>query len=134
MIGSTEKRLFLSLIAVQGLHSAEEYVFRLYDVFPPARFLSGLVASDREIGFVVLNVFLVLLGIWSYVWPVRREWSVAVPLIWAWVFVEFSNGIVHPTWSIAQRSYTPGLVTSVLFLPVVFLIGRQLSRRTRGAA
>ncbi|MFQ5529083.1 MAG: hypothetical protein ACE5FP_01915 [Gemmatimonadota bacterium] len=35
---------FLALIIVQTFHSAEEYVFRLYDVFPPAR------ASGRSIG------------------------------------------------------------------------------------
>jgi hypothetical protein len=125
------RSLFLALIAVQALHSAEEYVFRLYDVFPPARFLSGLIGPDRQIGFVIINVFVVLLGIWCYLWPVRRQWPVAVPLMWGWVLVELSNGIVHPAWSIAQRTYTPGTVTSVLFLPVAFLLGRQLSRRTR---
>ena len=132
--GTTEKRLFLSLIAVQAVHSAEEFVFRLYDVFPPARLLSGLFASDRQLSFGVLNIFLVLFGIWCFVWPVRRGWPVAVPLMWGWVIVESANGIVHPTWSLVQRSYTPGVVTSVLFLPVAGLLGRRLSRQTQSAA
>jgi hypothetical protein len=131
--GRTEQRLFLGLIVVQTVHSVEEYVFGLYDVFPPARLLSGLVASDRQLGFAVLNVLLVLFGVWCYVWPVRRGWSVAVPLLWAWVIVESTNGIVHPTWSVVQRSYTPGVVSSVLFLPVAGLLGRQLTGRTQPA-
>ena len=126
MISSTAKRLFPILIVIQALHSAEEYVFRLYDVFPPARFLSGLVATNRQVGFAALNVLLVLFGIWCYLWPVRREWTVAIPLMWVWVVVELSNGVVHPAYSIAQRSYTPGVLTSLLFLPVAFLLGREL--------
>ena len=133
MTSSTEKRLFLGLVAIQAIHSVEEYIFGLYDVFPPAMFVSGLVASDRQVGFAILNISLVLFGICCYLWPVRREWPVAVPLMWGWAFVELSNGIVHPAWSLYQRSYTPGTVTSLLFLPVAFLLARQLSKRTRGA-
>ena len=92
------------------------------------------MGSNRQVGFAVINMFVVLFGIWCYAWPVRREWSVAAPLMWGWVLVELSNGIVHPAWSLAQRSYTPGVVTSVLFLPVACLLGWQLSRRTQGAA
>ena len=131
VITGSAKRLFFGLIALQACHSTEEYVFGLYDVFPPAMFVSGLVASDRQVGFAVLNVLLVLFGIWCCVWPVRREWPVAVTLMWGWVVVETCNGIVHPAWSIVQRSYTPGVVTSVLFLPVTFLLARELSTRTQ---
>lgn len=118
--------MFLGLILIQALHSVEEYVFRLYDVFPPARFLSGLVASNRQVGFAVMNVLLVLFGIWCYVWPVRREWAAAIPLMWVWVIVESLNGIVHPAFSIVQRSYTPGVVTSICFVPLAFALGRKL--------
>lgn len=39
------KSTFLALILAQACHSVEEYVFRLYDVFPPARFVSGLFSK-----------------------------------------------------------------------------------------
>ncbi len=58
------QHLFLALIGVQSLHSLEEYVFRLWETFPPARFLTGLVSADLERGFIVINVSLVVLGIW----------------------------------------------------------------------
>jgi hypothetical protein len=53
----------LALIAVQALHSVEEYLGRLYAVFPPARFVSELVSDDLERGFVIANVALVSLGL-----------------------------------------------------------------------
>jgi hypothetical protein len=134
VIGSPEKRFFLALVVVQAFHSAEEFVFRLYDAFPPARFLSGLVAADRQVGFVVINVLLVFFGIWCYVWPVRREWPFAAALLWGWVIVEMSNGIVHPTWSMVRGSYTPGVVTSILCLAVALLLARQLWRQRRHQA
>lgn len=46
---------FLALILAQAAHSIEEYVFRLYDVLAPARFVSGLVGVDRQIGFVIVG-------------------------------------------------------------------------------
>jgi hypothetical protein len=36
---------FFALVAAQTAHSLEEYVGRLYDVFPPAVFVSGLPLS-----------------------------------------------------------------------------------------
>ena len=44
---------FLALILTQAAHSVEEYVFRLYDVFAPARFVSGLVSDNHAAGFAV---------------------------------------------------------------------------------
>jgi hypothetical protein len=126
VIPQSAKRLFLGLIAIQLLHSTEEYLFRLYDVFPPARFVTGLISADRQLGFVVLNTLFVLFGIWCYLWPVRREWRIAFTLMWVWVVVELFNGIVHPAWSVLQGSYTPGVVTSVAFLPIAILLGRHL--------
>ncbi len=65
---------FLALVVVQALHSIEEYVFRLYEVFPPARFLSGLIYPDLETGFLIANVSFVVFGAFCYWWPVRRGW------------------------------------------------------------
>jgi hypothetical protein len=41
---------FLILILTQAAHSVEEYVFRLYDVLAPARFISGLFSADLPTG------------------------------------------------------------------------------------
>jgi hypothetical protein len=54
---------FAALIAAQAAHSVEEYLGQLYDSFPPARFVSGLVSSNLERGFVIANVLLVTSGI-----------------------------------------------------------------------
>ena len=51
---------FLWLIVAQAAHSIEEYAGRLWESFPPARLVSGLVSSDLELnaaataeGFIV---------------------------------------------------------------------------------
>ena len=120
--------VFFALIVAQALHSIEEYVFRLYETFPPARFISGLVSADLELGFVIVNVSVVALGLCCYWWPVRRGWASAWPIAWTWVFVELVNGVGHPVWSVVQRSYTPGVVTSLLLGPLALLLARQLLR------
>ena len=56
---------FLALIVAQAAHSIEEYVFRLFDVFAPARFVSGLVSDDLSVGFAFGNAGLVMFGLWS---------------------------------------------------------------------
>ncbi|HMF12152.1 MAG TPA: hypothetical protein VKE94_07590, partial [Gemmataceae bacterium] len=63
---------FAALILVQAVHSVEEYVGHLWDSFPPARFVTGLVSSNLAHGFVILNVLLLAFGAWCFFWPVRR--------------------------------------------------------------
>lgn len=110
------------LILVQAAHSLEEYLGHLWESFPPARFATGLVSTDHERGFVILNVLLVTFGTWCYFWPVRRHWTIAVPLGWLWVVVETINGIGHPLWTVMERGYTPGVGTApVLFILAIYL-------------
>jgi hypothetical protein len=115
--------VFLALVAAQAAHSIEEYVGRLYDVFPPARFVTGLISANRELGFIVINVTLVAFGLWCFFWPVRRKWPVAVGLVWAWIVLELANGIVHIAWSVAIGSYTPGVATA----PALFVVASYLA-------
>jgi uncharacterized protein with HXXEE motif len=117
---------FLALVTTQALHSVEEYAFRLYDVFPPARFVSGLISDNRERGFLIFNVGLVAFGVWCYLWPVRRHAASAVSLGWLWVGIELINGVGHPIWSLIERGYTPGVVTAAALLPLALLLARQL--------
>lgn len=125
-------RLFLGLVGAQILHSSEEYAFGLYDSFPPARALSGLVSPDLRLGFAAINVSIILLAAASYWWPVRRHWSAAVPIMWFWVGLEMVNGVGHPLWSIIQAAYTPGLISALLLLPLALLLARALVKE-RGA-
>ncbi|MCI0459003.1 MAG: HXXEE domain-containing protein [Gemmataceae bacterium] len=120
---------FGALVLAQSVHSAEEYVGRLWESFPPARMVSGLVSDDPARGFLLANLALVTAGLWCWLWPVRRHWRAAVPLAWVWVIIEVVNGIGHPLWSLQQRAYTPGVGTSpLLFIGAVYL-GLQLLKR-----
>lgn len=117
---------FLALVAVQALHSLEEYIFELYNVFPAARFVSGLVSQDLARGFLMANLSFIVFGLWCYGWPVRRGWPSAVPLAWFWVVIEVMNGILHPTWSLVRGGYAPGVLTALILLPLALLLARQL--------
>ncbi len=117
---------FLALVAAQAAHSVEEYVGRLYDVFPPAAFVSGLVSADRQLGFFSLNLALIAFGILCFLGPVRRHWSSAVVLAWLWVGIELVNGIAHVLWALYQRAYTPGVATAPLLLVLAVLLARDL--------
>jgi Protein of unknown function with HXXEE motif len=121
---------FGTLILTQAAHSIEEYFGRLWESFPPARFLVGLASSNPERGFVLLNVSLLAFGAWCFFWPVRRGWPIAAALIWLWIAVEIINGIGHSVWSLREGGYTPGLATA----PILFVLAVYLARELRRAA
>ena len=56
--------LFLILVLVQGLHSLEEYIGKLWESFPPATILCGLVSENLLTGFLIINIG--LFCIWSF--------------------------------------------------------------------
>jgi hypothetical protein len=58
---------FGALVLAQALHSTEEIIGRLWETFPPARFVSGLVSNDLASGFLFLNVCIVAFGALCYV-------------------------------------------------------------------
>jgi hypothetical protein len=119
---------FGALVLTQAAHSIEEYVGHLWESFPPAHFLTSLVSSDLERGFVLLNVTLLAFGVWCFLWPVRRSWRIAVPLAWLWAVVEILNGIGHPLWSFREGGYTPGLATAPVLLVLAVYLAYQLRR------
>jgi hypothetical protein len=122
---------FGALIAVQTMHSIEEYLGRLWESFPPAAFVSGLISADREIGFVVINCALVAFGVWCLLFPIRRAWPSAPPFAWFWVALETVNGIGHSAWSVRQHAYTPGAFTAPLLLGLALYLASQLARAPR---
>jgi hypothetical protein len=119
---------FGALVLAQAAHSTEEYVGRLWESFPPARLVSGLVSQDLERGFLILNLLLVAFGLWCWLWPVRRGWPIAVPLAWGWVVLETINGIGHPLWSLRQGGYTPGVATAPLLLALAMNLAVSVRR------
>jgi hypothetical protein len=123
---------FLALVTAQAAHSLEEYSGRLYEVFAPARFFSGLFSADLETGFIIANTTIVAFGFWCFLWPVHRRWRSANALAWFWVVLGLVNGIVHLMWSLSRLAYTPGVVTAVLLLVLAAYLARQLA--IRGAA
>jgi hypothetical protein len=122
---------FGALVAVQAAHSIEEYVGRLWESFPPAAFVTGLVSTDREVGFLILNIAIVALGVWCLLWPVRGNWPSAHAILWTWVLIETINGVGHMVWSLVQGSYTPGVLTAPILLLVALYLAMQLRATAR---
>jgi hypothetical protein len=88
--------------------------------------VAGLISSDRELGFLVVNCVIVAFGVWCVVRPVRHHWPSAPVIMWLWVFVETINGVGHPAWSIREGGYTPGVITALILLPLAAYLAIQL--------
>ena len=119
--------VFLLLVFAQALHSIEEYIGRLWEIFPPATFLCGLVSDDLHFGFLVINIGLFVLGILFWLFLVKPDRLGAYLVIWFWIVIELTNGVIHPIWSIMERSYTPGVITA----PLLFVLALYLLQLTR---
>ena len=102
---------------------------RLWESFPPARLVAGLISTDLERGFVIGNVVLVAFGAWCFFWPVRREWAIAATLGWLWAAIEIINGLGHSLWSLRQGGYTPGVATAPVLFCLAIYLAIQLRRR-----
>jgi hypothetical protein len=118
---------FLLLILTQTAHSFEEYIFRLYGVFAPARFISSLISDDLATGFVIANAALVLFGLWCYIARIREAHRSAKAWVWLWIVIEFCNGVGHPLFALMRGRYFPGVVTAPVLLALsVYLAVRML--------
>ena len=115
-VKSRTSSVFLALMLAQAAHSAEECLTKLYAVFAPARFLSGLVSGDLAFGFLVLNICLVAFGLWCWAVPVRSGWPSAGAFMWFWTILELINGSVHSIMALARHGYFPGVATAALLL------------------
>ena len=128
------RRLFAALIGAQFLHSVEEYFTGLYDVFPPARFISGIFTSDLRLGFAAFNAALVALGVWCYARRVRPNHPNARSWVRFWAVLESANGAGHLILAANRGSYYPGVATAPLLLALaamlVYLLLREQPRRS----
>lgn len=129
------RRAFLLLIAAQIVHSIEEYWFRLYDLFAPARAVSDALGIHRPTGFAIANAALIGFGLWCYFARVRPGLPGARALAWFWAVTEILNGLAHGALALAAGGYFPGLATAPLLLAAgLFLISSLRSEGRRGAA
>ena len=128
----TNRNAFALLIAAQAGHSVEEYVFRLFDVFAPARFVSGLFSSDAATGFALANSAIVLFGIWCYAARVRTQHPSTRAYAWFWVCLELANGTGHILQSIIRGGYFPGVGTAPLLIGSAGYLGLALVRQRDG--
>ena len=122
------QHLFLWLILAQAAHSIEEYVFRLYDVLAPARWISSVFSFDPRLGFALANISLVLLGFWCYVARVRTSRASGRTWAWFWTVLEGANGVSHLALAASERGYFPGAATAPVLLGLSVLLGMSLSR------
>ena len=120
------KIIFLALVLTQALHSIEEYIGKLWEVFPPARYLTGLISRNHETGFIIINVSIFLFGLWCWLMPIRKNLTYATGLIWVWIIIELINGIGHPAWALYRQSYEPGVATAPLLLVLSIYLIRSL--------
>jgi hypothetical protein len=125
---------FLILVALQGLHSTEEFIFKFYDVFPPMVALYRDTPQLARAAFIVFNLFLIVVGLiclFQWVWPGKRG---ARTIVWVWISVETFNFVAHSVWAVLIGGYNPGLVTGIWFVPVVVYLSCQLRRVATGIA
>jgi Protein of unknown function with HXXEE motif len=123
------QRIFLALILAQAAHSVEEYVFRLYDLLAPARYVSGLFGVDRQLGFVIANSALVLFGLWCWRARVRPGHRSARAFAWFWAVLEIANGCAHVALAALAGGYFPGLATAPLLIGLGLWLALTLRRR-----
>jgi hypothetical protein len=118
---------FAALVAAQAAHSIEEYVFRLYDRLPPARFVSSLFSADIARGFAIANALIVgaavlcLLVVW-------RGGAGARAVAWFWAGVETLNGCGHVLFAVVAGGYFPGVATAPLLIASSAYLVSRLSR------
>jgi len=105
---------------------------KLYEVFAPARFVSGLVSDDLSTGFLIVNAALVAFGIWCYVSPVRSGWPSARGLAWFWVVLELGNGVGHLGLAAFRGGYFPGVATAPLLILSAIGLGVLMLREPKG--
>jgi hypothetical protein len=117
---------FALVVLAQGAHSVEEYVYRLFDVFGPARFVSGLFTSNLPLGFAVANIGIVLFGVWCYLARVRSCHPSARGCAWFWTCLELANGVGHVILAVGQGGYFPGVGTAPLLIVTSAYLGWRL--------
>lgn len=125
-LGAHSRSTFGVLMLVQAAHSIEEYRYRLFDVFAPARLVSRLFSEDLALGFALANIALVSFGVWCYVARVRRSHPSARAYAWFWTLLELGNGAGHLLFALQRGAYFPGAATAPLLIVAALVLGSGL--------
>ena len=123
---SRSRAVFGLLILAQAAHSVEEYAFRLFEVFAPARFVASLISSNAALGFAIGNIALVAFGAWCFVARVRPSHPAARWYAWFWTALELANGVNHVALSIQRGAYFPGVITAPLLIATASYLAARL--------
>ena len=119
---------FLLLIILQAIHSAEEFIFRFYERFPPMKLVFQDVPHLAKPAFAISNTLLFCIGLVCFYYWVRPVRKGARTIIWVWIIIESFNVIAHFVWAALIQGYNPGLVTVILFVPVLIYLSHLMRR------
>lgn len=122
------RALFLLLVTAHVLHAIEEYAGKLWDVYPPARYVCNALSGDPETGFVMINAMFVIISLVFWYLNFSRKRKNIKPAIWIWIVLQAINGTGHIAWSISRGAYTPGLVTSAILLIIDYQLIKLLAK------
>ena len=122
------RAVFPVLIAAQAVHSVEEYVFRLYDLLPPASYVADSFGVARPLGFAIANIALVGFGLWCWLARVGPGRGAARAFAWFWALLELANGLGHVGLAVAAGGYFPGLATAPLLIAVAAWLALALRK------
>ena len=119
---------FFVLVILQAIHSGEEFIFRLYERFPPMRFVYQNAPHLAKPAFVISNVLLILIGLICFFYWVQPDRHGATVVVWIWIVTESLNVVAHIVWAVLIGGYNPGLVTGLLFVPVLIYLCYLMKR------
>lgn len=122
------KTTFLTAVVAQALHSIEELIFKLYEVFPPIMFMYRNTPGLAKSAFVAFNLLLVLFGFFCFFRWVRPAREGARVVVWVWVGIQLATVAAHVIWAVSTWGYHPGLATVVVTAPVSSYLGYALWR------
>ena len=124
------KIAFLLLVIVQAVHSIEEYYGRLWEVFSPAKFVTGLVSNDHEAGFFIINISLFIIGILTWAAYMRNH-AFAKMIVVLLSVMEIINSVGHSIWAVGNIGYVPGLATAPFLFALALYIMISLFKTNR---
>jgi hypothetical protein len=119
---------FLSLVILQAIHSAEEFIFRFYEKFPPMRLIYQDAPHLAKPAFAISNALLFCAGLLCFYYWVRPARKGAQTVVWVWIILEAFNVVAHFVWAVLIRGYNPGLATVILFVPVLIYLSYSMRR------
>lgn len=109
----------------------EEFQYRLFEVFAPARYISGLISENLALGFAIGNSLIVAFAFWTWLFRVRQSVRGAAAWIWGWSLVELANGVGHIYFASQAGAYFPGVYTAPLLLVFSLALLYRLVRPAR---